>query len=141
VVRRAAVPHRRRRRRRALAVGYRTRIAAAVSLVLLASLQARNPFVLNAGDTLLWQLLGAGLLCPLGARWSVDAVRRRAALGGRSLPESSRFTGPQSALLLTVVVAVYVSNAVVKPRRGAWPAGEAVGTVFRLTYLHGPLGD
>jgi len=124
----------------ALAVGYRTRIAAAVSLVLLASLQARNPFVLNAGDTLLWQLLGAGLLCPLGARWSVDAVRRRAALGGRSLPESSRFTGPQSALLLTVVVAVYVSNAVVKLRGEAWPAGEAVGTVFRLTYLHGPLG-
>jgi len=77
-----------------------------------------------------------------GARWSVDAVRRRAALGGRSLPESSRFTGPQSALLLlTVVVAVYVSNAVVKLRGEAWPAGEAVGTVFRLTYLHGPLGD
>jgi len=48
---------------------------------------------------------------------------------------------PQSALLLTVVVAVYVSNAVVKLRGEAWPAGEAVGTVFRLTYLHGPLGD
>jgi hypothetical protein len=78
----------------ALAIGYRTRTATAVSLVLLASLQARNPFVLNAGDTLFWQLLGAGLLCPLGARWSVDAVRRRAALGRRSLPENDRFTGP-----------------------------------------------
>ena len=125
----------------ALALGHRTRVAAAVSLVLLASLQARNPFVLNAGDTLLWQLLGAGLLCPLGARWSVDAVRGRGgAPSARSQPETDRFAGPRSALLLTVVLAVYVSNAVVKLRGEAWPAGEAVETVFRLTYLHGPLG-
>ncbi|WP_123620328.1 HTTM domain-containing protein [Halorubrum sp. CSM-61] len=127
----------------ALAVGYRTRLAAAVSLVLLASLQARNPFVLNAGDTLLWQLLGAGLLCPIGARWSVDAVRRRgqgAAPGAHPPTERARFAGPASALLLAVVIAVYVSNAVVKLRGEAWPAGEAVETVFRLTYLHGPLG-
>ncbi|MGQ3329168.1 HTTM domain-containing protein [Halorubrum sp. FL23] len=125
----------------ALAVGYRTRIAAAVSLALLASLQARNPFVLNAGDTLLWQLLGAGLLCPLGARWSVDAVRRRGdAPGTRSPTPDGRFAGPRSALLFAVVLAVYVSNAVVKLRGEAWPAGEAVETVFRLTYLHGPLG-
>ncbi|WP_241659163.1 HTTM domain-containing protein [Halorubrum salsamenti] len=124
----------------ALAVGYRTRAAAAVSLLLLASLQARNPFVLNAGDTLLWQVLGAGLLCPLGARWSVDAVRGRAGVRERPPPENGRFVGPASALLLAVVLAVYVSNAVVKLRGEAWPAGEAVETVFRLTYLHGPLG-
>ena len=43
-------------------------------------------------------------------------------------------------LLLTLVVVVYLSNAVVKLRGTAWPAGEAVGRVFRLTYLHGPLG-
>jgi len=123
-----------------LAVGYRTRLAAAVSLVLLASLQARNPFVLNAGDTLLWQLLGAGLLCPLGVRWSVDAARRRVATRRDASRAGDRFVGPASALLVTVVVAVYVSNAVVKLRGEAWPAGEAVATVFRLTYLHGPLG-
>ncbi|MGM0448955.1 MAG: HTTM domain-containing protein [Methanobacteriota archaeon] len=134
----------------ALAAGYRTRVAAAVSLVLLASLQARNPFVLNAGDTLLLQLVGAGLLCPLGARWSVDAVRRRGgdpadATGAREAgrvggPASGRVAGPASALLLSLAVVVYVSNAVVKLRGTAWPAGEAVERVFRLTYLHGPLG-
>ncbi|WP_235271566.1 hypothetical protein [Halorubrum saccharovorum] len=96
--------------------------------------------MLNAGDTLLWQLLGAGLLCPLGARWSADAVRRRAAPKEPPSPEKPLFEGPSSALLLTVVLAVYVSNAVVKLRGEAWPAGEAVGTVFQLTYLHGPLG-
>ena len=126
----------------ALAVGYRTRVAAAVSLVLLASLQARNPFVLNAGDTLLLQLLGAGLLCPLGARWSVDAVRggEAGSANQRGGASTDRVAGPASALLLTLVVVVYVSNAVVKLRGTAWPAGEAVERVFRLTYLHGPLG-
>ncbi|QAU13623.1 HTTM domain-containing protein [Halorubrum sp. BOL3-1] len=139
----------------ALAVGHRTRVATAVSLVLLASLQARNPFVLNAGDTLLLQLLGAGLLCPLGARWSLDAVRRRGdaapseptgedGLDGvaadRVTAAADRVAGPASALLLTLVVVVYVSNAVEKLRGTAWPAGEAVERVFRLTYLHGPLG-
>ncbi|TKX67354.1 HTTM domain-containing protein [Halorubrum sp. SP9] len=140
----------------ALAVGYRTRVATAVSLLLLASLQARNPFVLNAGDTLLLQLLGAGLLCPLGARWSLDAVRRSGAEIADSTtdsPESTaatpadrvavaadRVAGPASALLLSLAVVVYVSNAVAKFRGTTWPAGEAVGLVFRLTYLHGPLG-
>ena len=129
----------------ALAVGYRTRVATAVSLVLLASLQARNPFVLNAGDTLLLQLVGAGLLCPLGARWSVDAARRRrngdaAATGTTADSGGDPVAGPAAALPLTLVVVVYVSNAVVKLRGTAWPAGEAVERVFRLTYLHGPLG-
>lgn len=130
----------------ALAVGHRSRLAAAVSLVLLASLQARNPFVLNAGDKLLVHLLAAGLFCPLGARWSVDAVRRRASLGGResgngsAAPEGERFVGPASALPLAVVVVIYVANAVEKLRGTAWTGGEAVGRVFRLTYLHGPLG-
>jgi len=130
----------------ALAVGYRTRLAVAVSLLLLASLQARNPFVLNAGDTLLWQLLGVGLLCPLGARWSVDAVRRRRSVGEPTRvahednDHNDRFFGPASALLLAVTVIVYVANAVEKFRGTVWIEGTAVEQVFRLTYLHGPLG-
>jgi len=130
----------------ALAVGHRTRLATAASLVLLASLQARNPFVLNAGDKLLVHLLAAGLFCPLGARWSVDAVRRRASTGGKERgngstePEGERFVGPGSALPLAVVVVIYVANAVEKLRGTAWTGGEAVERVFRLTYLHGPLG-
>ncbi|MDB9279696.1 HTTM domain-containing protein [Halorubrum ezzemoulense] len=126
----------------ALAVGHRTRVAVVASLLLLASLQARNPFVLNAGDTLLLQLLGAGLLCPLSARWSVDAVRRRApdAAAPPSGDGRDRVAGPASALLLTLAVVVYVANAVEKFRGSMWPGGEAVARVFRLTYLHGPLG-
>ncbi|GAB3698669.1 HTTM domain-containing protein [Halorubrum pallidum] len=124
----------------ALAVGHRTRLATAASLVLLASLQARNPFVLNAGDTHLLQLLGVGLLCPLGSRWSIDAVRRGRDAADRDGDDVDRFVGPASALLLAVTLVVYVSNAVVKLRGTAWTGGEAIGRVFRLTYLHGPFG-
>ncbi|WP_394348616.1 HTTM domain-containing protein [Halorubrum depositum] len=125
----------------ALAVGHRTRVAAVISLLLLASLQARNPFVLNAGDKLLVHLLAAGIFCPLGVRWSVDAARGSASLG-RPLQTArgDRFAGPASALLLTLVVVVYVVNAIEKLRGTAWTGGEAVEQVFRLTYLHGPLG-
>ena len=127
----------------ALAAGHRTRLATGASLVLLISLQARNPLVLNAGDLLLAHLLGVGLLCPLGSRWSVDAVRRDGdAIGvaDRSDDGGDRFVGPASALLLAVTIVVYASNALVKRRGTAWTTGEAVGRVFRLTYLHGPLG-
>jgi len=41
----------------ALVVGYRTRLVTLVSWVLLVSLHARNPMVLNSGDTLLRMLL------------------------------------------------------------------------------------
>ncbi|WP_058365384.1 HTTM domain-containing protein [Haloparvum sedimenti] len=130
----------------ALAVGYRTRTAALLSLVLVASLQARNPLVLNAGDTLLWQLLALACLLPLGRRWSVDAVRRTRRDGRRSgdrdgsASEPDRARGFAPALLLTFVVVLYLSNGLVKLRGDAWPGGTAVPQVFRLEHLSGPLG-
>ena len=60
-----------------LVVGYRTRVVAAVSVVLLASLQFRNYVVLNGGNTVLLVGLFVGLLLPLGERWSVDALAAR----------------------------------------------------------------
>lgn len=124
----------------ALTVGYRTRIATAVSLALLLSIQARNPLVLNAGDTLLWQLLALGFLCPLSNRWSVDAVRRDISTGTSSHSAGDRLTGPVSALLLSFVVLLYLSNGLVKLRGTTWPDGTAVSQVFQLDYLYGPFG-
>ncbi len=59
-----------------LLVGYRTRLATALSWYLLASLQVRNPWVHGiAGDALLAALLFWGTFLPLGGRWSIDARR------------------------------------------------------------------
>jgi hypothetical protein len=59
----------------ALLAGYRTRLMTAVVWVMMLSIQARNPFVLNAADTLLRLLLFWSIFLPLGARWSVDHLR------------------------------------------------------------------
>lgn len=57
----------------ALLLGYRTRTSSVLSWLLLMSLQARNPLVLNGGDILLAALLFWGMFLPWGRVWSLDA--------------------------------------------------------------------
>lgn len=56
-------------------VGYGTRLAALVTWYFVASIQLRNPMVLDGGDDLLRVLLFWTPFLPLSARWSVDAAR------------------------------------------------------------------
>lgn len=117
----------------AMILGYRSRLATAVSFLLLVSLHARNPVLLNAGDSLLRRLLLWGLFLPLGSRWSVDALR-----GGRG---SGPVAGVATAALLLQVVIIYVVNGVIKLRGGAWLSGTAIRLVFELDHLTVYLGD
>jgi len=116
----------------AVLVGYRTRIALALSLLLLVSLQARNPLVLNGGDTLLRRLLFLGLFLPLGERLAVDA--------SDSEPRAD-VADLATTLLLAQTVVVYVSNAVLKLEGQTWPAGNAVRRVFDLDQFTVLAGD
>ncbi len=102
----------------ALIVGYRTRLVAAVSLVLLFSLHARNPAVLNGGDRLLRVLLLIALVTPMGERWSIDALRR-----GSARPAVASFA---TAALLVQPVVVFTQNAILKHRGDTWYSGDAV---------------
>lgn len=117
----------------ALLVGYRTRLATFVTLVLLVSLHARNPAVISGGDSLLRQLLVWGLFLPLGARWSVDAV-------GNAEPRSA-VASVATAGLLGQVCVVYAVNAIFKLRGETWLRGEAVEQVLVLTRHSTPLGQ
>ena len=114
----------------ALLVGYRTWLAGVVSLVLLASLNARNPFVLNGADVLLMVLLFLALFLPLGRRWSVDA------LGSAPADDPDRSSplvaNAATAALLVQVVAIFATNAVFKYRSGRWTAGEGALYAFQL---------
>ena len=132
----------------ALAVGYRTRLAAVVSWALLLSLQTRNPMVLNAGDSLLLMLLFWSVFLPLGARWSVDAVRRADPPDGPVSADgsaASRRDGPAVATVATMALLVqmlvmYLTNAVHKLEGDLWTSGEAVVYVMQadqFTYLLG----
>ena len=137
-----------------LLVGYRTRPALLVSWILLVSLHARNPFVLNGGDSLLRRLLFWGLFLPLGGRWSIDALRARRSAGDGSsgiaerlealgaLDRSpGRVASAASAGLLCQVVIVYAVNAAFKHRGDLWMRGDAVRYVFSLEQFTVRLGD
>jgi len=131
----------------ALAVGHRTRLATATTLVLLVSLQLRNPVLLNAGDSLLRRLLLWSVLLPLGARWSVDARRRdtRPAGGpadaGTAGAHDDRLLSVAGVGLLVQVLAVYVVNALLKARGSAWHEGVAGRLAFGMDALTVLLGD
>ena len=84
-----------------LLVGYRTRLAAVISWVLLMSLDARNPLILNSGDVLLRSMLLWSLFLPLGARWSVDSRRRDAE------PRPQRIVAAASVALLLQLCLMY----------------------------------
>jgi hypothetical protein len=118
----------------AVVAGYRTRLAVLCSWLLLLSLHARNPMVLNGGDSLFRRLLFWGALCPLGARWSVDALRRPGT-GART-----RVATVATAGLLLQVVLVYLTNAVFKLDSDLWVEGGALAVVFRLDSFTTPLG-
>ena len=129
----------------ALLVGYRTPLATVLTLGLVASMNARNPFVLNGGDGLLSVALLLALFLPLGARWSVDARRRvgddapsgdtsarREDPVGRNASGNSRVFSVATATLLVQPVAIYAANAGFKLRSPLWRQGEAIQVVLQL---------
>lgn len=116
----------------ALVLGYRTRIATVGSLLVLVSLHARNPLVLNAGDVLLRRLLLWAVFLPLGARWAVDARRDGSHEG--------TVAGVATAGLLAQVVLVYATNAAFKLRTDVWTGGDAIRYVFALDQFTAGVG-
>ncbi|GAA0721682.1 hypothetical protein J2744_000260 [Halorubrum trapanicum] len=135
-----------------LLVGYRTRAATGLSLVLLASLYARNPYVINGGNTILVVFLFLSLFLPLDARWSLSSDRpgdrsdrSDADGGGDDSPENAldpRVCSLGTAVTLMTLVSIYAANAVSKYRSDAWMSGIAVPRIFQLgefTVWLGPL--
>jgi predicted DCC family thiol-disulfide oxidoreductase YuxK len=59
-----------------LALGYRSKMMAGLSFLLLASLQNRNGLLMQGGDLLLVVMCFWSLFLPLGARYSVDSALR-----------------------------------------------------------------
>lgn len=92
-----------------LLVGYRTRLAAVASWILLMSLDGRNPVILNSGDVLLRSMLLWSLFVPLGAKWSIDAQQNEA---GVQFPKRV-FSMASIALLLQLCI-MYWFSAVFK---------------------------
>jgi hypothetical protein len=121
-----------------LLVGYRTRLSTAVSLVLLASLYARNPYVINGANTILVAFLFLALYLPLDARWSLGANGSpRSGRDGRAAGEGATAAGRRvcslgTAVALLTLVSIYAANVVSKLRSDAWMSGVAVPRIFHV---------
>ncbi len=116
-----------------LLVGYRTRIATAISWWLLISLHHRNPHIVDVGDQVLSLLLFWSVFLPLGRRWSVDA---------RGLaPPRSAVLSPPSVGILVQVASVYLAAGLLKLHDTAWVDGSAVGKALSYDVWMRPLGE
>jgi len=109
-----------------LVVGYRTRLAAFVSWVLLCSLQGRNYAVLQGGDDLLRVMLFWSMFVPLGARFSVDTLLAER----RTLPP--RLLSLGTTVLVLQLFTMYLVSAALK----TGPSWHGEGSAIRLALHH-----
>lgn len=117
-----------------LLVGYRTRLAAMLSWLLLVSLHARNPVILQGGDTLLRMLLFWSTFLPLGAKYSVDQ-----ALTDSPKPHPKAVFSIGSFALLLQVAMVYFFSFLLKDHP-IWHNGEAIYYALNIDQFATPLG-
>ncbi len=103
----------------AYAIGWHARLSGLVSLLLLVSMQERNPLVAEKSDDLLRQLLFWTLFTPVGERFAIGLPRDQARAPGRA-----RGFGVVGLLLQPVWL--YASVFVSKLEYGAWTEGRAV---------------
>jgi hypothetical protein len=119
-----------------LLLGVRTRLAIVASWLLLLSLHHRNPVVLQSGDTLLRLLLFWGMMLPLGARWSVDAVAGPLTLYHR---KDNRLLSVAGVAIMLQVCLVYWFTATFKDHP-MWWNHDAAFHALSVDQLVTPLG-
>jgi hypothetical protein len=118
----------------AVVAGFMTRLATVVVFVALCSFSARNPLVLNSGDTLLRGTAFFLMLAPAGAALSLDARRRRGR-GRAALPDFPA-RAPWALRLIQVQLSVlYLSSVWTKLRGTTWNDGTALGYALSLDDL------
>ncbi len=116
----------------ATAVGYRTRLSAAVAALAMVMVLRTNTTIFNSGDLVLRQIGVAVALSPAGLLLSADARRTRGRVGPS--PEVRR--APWGLRLLQLQIAVgYALSAWAKIRGASWQDGTALGKALRIEDL------
>lgn len=120
-----------------LILGYRARLVALLSWLMMLSLHARNPAVLNGGDLEFHLLLFWSIFMPLGARWSIDRVLADVNPGAIKLTGEDQPTGRQQFLSMGTlayvcqIIFIYLFAGLLKSG-DTWLGGTAVERALRL---------
>lgn len=117
-----------------LILGYRTWWVTLLSWVMMVSLHARNPLVLNDGDIEFRILLFWSLFLPLGARWSVDDLLSPPA----NLDRPWQVVTAGTICYLFQIVMIYLFAALLKTG-DSWLNGMAVNYAMELDLYGKPL--
>ena len=124
----------------AMILGYRARLSAFVSLILLASLHNRASILLQGGDNLLLLLVFWLCFLPIGARYSVDAAlvdpRKPVANEG-----PNQYLSIAGVAILCQAMAVYFFSAFLKSGSHWYPDGTAIYFALHLDELTTPLAQ
>ena len=119
----------------ALVLGYRTRWAVVISLVMLISLHNRAPLVLQGGDNLLLLVLFWMCFLPIGQRYSIDAALvdpRQPA----SKPVPNAYLSVATVAILLQAMGVYFFSAFLKSGDEWYPDGTAIYYALHLDELN-----
>lgn len=115
----------------ALTAGWFSRVASAAVFVCLVSLERRNPWVFNTGDSLLRIVAFYLMLAPSGAALSLDRRRRHP-----EAPWDFPARAPWALRLMQIQLSViYIAGVWDKVQGAAWNNGTAVSYAMRLSDL------
>ena len=117
----------------ALLLGRHTRLATAISWLLLVSVQNRNPLIGQGGDDLLRMLLFWGLFLPWGRVWSRDAR-------GRPAPARLTYCSAATVAYIVQLALLYWCTALLKTGPEWTKTGTALYYAFSLDQVLLPGG-
>ena len=114
-------------------LGFQTRFCNVVCLILLWSIQVRNPLILTGGGVLLRMLLFWSLFLPMNAIWSIDSHRT-----GKS-PRRWLIASVGTMAMMLQIVYMYFFSGLAK-LNPFWLNGDATEYALRLEMSVKPLG-
>jgi hypothetical protein len=118
----------------ALCAGLFSRVSSVLVFVLLASIQERNLYITNAGDTLLRVSAFFLMFAPAGAALSVDRLRR--IWRGREGPEIQPRAPWAQRMIQIELSLLYLMTFWNKSLGPAWVDGTALYYVYHLNQFH-----
>ncbi len=129
-------------------LGFYTTLSTALCWGLITSLAARNPVILNGGDTYLRMLLFWSIFLPLADTWSVDAWRRckqskvHTFIAASIKTPQARVTTSLGCIALAIqVMLIYLTAGIPKAWVDSWQVGDAVKISLSMKELVTPFGS
>lgn len=123
-----------------LLLGFKTRVAAIGSWLMLVSVQHRVPAVLSGAEILLRMLVFWGMFLPLERMWSVDRWRTMR----QTVPPAFMDNGPvlsvASAAILLQMGLMYLFSAIAKSNAQWWNGDAMAGILAHDFYASRPAG-